>query len=87
MWLVYGDLALGRNGDRVLPHASPPPVEVGDEVVTGQIIGLVGNSGHSSGPHLHLEAHVGRPAVQRNPLDPVACFRQRGVDLANPAAG
>ena len=31
-------------------------VKVGDEVVVGQHLGNVGNSGHSSGPHIHFHA-------------------------------
>jgi hypothetical protein len=31
-------------------------VKVGDEVVLGQHLGNVGNSGHSSGPHIHFHA-------------------------------
>ncbi|GIF94862.1 M23 family metallopeptidase [Catellatospora chokoriensis] len=59
-----------------------PFVDIGQQVVVGQVIGLVGSSGHSSGPHLHLEAHSGQPAVEANALDPVIYFRQRGVELA-----
>jgi murein DD-endopeptidase MepM/ murein hydrolase activator NlpD len=36
-------------------HAIPGSitVEVGDRVEVGQVVGKVGNSGHSSGPHIH----------------------------------
>ena len=40
---------------------------VGDRVRQGQLIGQVGSSGRSSGPHLHLEIRKGYQAV--NPLD------------------
>lgn len=72
---------LDRTVTRYCHMLRRPSVEVGEEVITGQIIGLVGNSGHSSGPHLHLETHSGQPAVEANAQDPVAYFAARGVDL------
>jgi murein DD-endopeptidase MepM/ murein hydrolase activator NlpD len=50
---VYGHL------DKIL-------VEPGTEVHRGQEIGLLGNSGRSTGPHLHYEVHVN--GVSKNPL-------------------
>lgn len=38
-------------------HMSKVSVNVGDAVDPGQIVGLSGNTGHSTGPHLHLEIH------------------------------
>jgi murein DD-endopeptidase MepM/ murein hydrolase activator NlpD len=58
-----------------------PYVAVDQLVGVGDVIGLVGSSGHSSGPHLHLESHSAFPAVESNALDPVGYFWQRGVDL------
>ena len=39
-------------------HASRLTVSLGDQVVAGQPIMLSGNTGHSSGPHLHLGIRI-----------------------------
>jgi murein DD-endopeptidase MepM/ murein hydrolase activator NlpD len=56
-----------------------PSVAVGQVVAEGQIIGYVGTSGSSSGPHLHFEVHSGAPAVRANALDPIPFMRARGL--------
>lgn len=39
-------------------HASSVAVELGQTVASGELLGLVGNTGHSYGPHLHLGVKV-----------------------------
>ena len=48
-------------------HMSATLVAVGDTVKRGQTVGLVGNSGRVTGPHLHWSARYG--ALTVNPLD------------------
>lgn len=48
-------------------HQSELLVDVGDEVSPGQVIGLVGNTGRSSGAHLHWEVWANGVSVE--PLD------------------
>ncbi|MEX3510671.1 M23 family metallopeptidase [Kocuria carniphila] len=43
-------------------------VQPGDRVQAGDHIGDVGSSGHSTGPHLHLQVHPG--GAQAEPIDP-----------------
>ena len=45
-------------GQSLYAHLSEFKVEVGDELEQGQEVGLSGNSGFSTGPHLHLGLRV-----------------------------
>jgi len=38
-------------------HLSSISVQAGDEVKTGQLLGRIGSTGRSTGPHLHYEVH------------------------------
>lgn len=55
-----------------------PLVKAGDTVQAGQIIGFVGSSGSSTGPHLHFEVH------NPGPIDPAAFMKERGAELGKP---
>ncbi len=66
----FGNLVEIRYWDGTISyyaHMSDISVKVGQSVDPGQIVGESGNTGHSTGPHLHLEIHPdGGEAV--NPL-------------------
>lgn len=65
----YGNLVIVENGAfrTYYAHLSSIPVSVGDSVTAGATIGLSGNTGHSTGPHLHYE-------IRKNnvPIDPTS---------------
>jgi murein DD-endopeptidase MepM/ murein hydrolase activator NlpD len=62
-------------------HASKVMVRNGDLVKRGQVVALVGNTGRSTGPHLHFEV-----LVDRVPQNPARFLAGRGAE-PRPAAG
>ena len=57
----YGKLIKINHGNGVetyYGHCSKIYVKVGEEVEAGDVIGLVGSTGNSTGPHLHLEVRL-----------------------------
>jgi murein DD-endopeptidase MepM/ murein hydrolase activator NlpD len=64
----YGLQIVVDHGDGVTTryaHLSSAAVQPGDTVARGQIIAASGNSGRSTGPHLHFEV-----LTQGRPIDP-----------------
>jgi murein DD-endopeptidase MepM/ murein hydrolase activator NlpD len=61
----YGNLVIVENGEyrTYYAHLSSIPVSVGDTVRAGTTIGLSGNTGNSTGPHLHYEIRVNKVAI------------------------
>jgi murein DD-endopeptidase MepM/ murein hydrolase activator NlpD len=65
----YGYMILINHGNGYLTryaHLSALNVEVGESVRKGQLIGRVGSTGNSTGPHLHFE--IIRGTAHRNPF-------------------
>lgn len=60
---------------------SAPMVKEGDVVQAGQLLGYVGSSGRSSGPHLHFETHLEADRSPAGAVDPVAFMNQMGAPL------
>jgi LysM repeat protein len=59
----FGNLVIisHPNGTETLyAHQSKIAITTGAQVYQGQIIGYVGSTGHSTGPHLHFEVHGAR---------------------------
>ncbi|MCL4396427.1 MAG: peptidoglycan DD-metalloendopeptidase family protein [Chloroflexi bacterium] len=66
----YGFMILINHGNGYLTrygHLSAFAVGVGDSVKKGQLIGRVGSTGNSTGPHLHFE--IIKNGVRRNPFN------------------
>ncbi|MFJ4473321.1 M23 family metallopeptidase [Streptomyces sp. NPDC089424] len=79
---AYGNAVVIKHGNGTYSqyaHLSRIDVRVGQVVATGQKIALSGNTGNSSGPHLHFEIRTS--ANYGTAIDPVAFLRTKGITL------
>ncbi|POX41071.1 peptidase [Streptomyces sp. Ru73] len=60
-------------------HLSSIGVSVGQKVSANQQIALSGNTGNTTGPHLHFEARTGPD--YGSDIDPIAYLRSHGVNV------
>ncbi|WP_144119722.1 M23 family metallopeptidase [Catellatospora sichuanensis] len=74
-------LHAGQVITRYCHMVSRPLVHVGERVGAGQVIGYVGTSGHSSGPHLHFQVHLDGDRSNRGAIDPVPFMASKGAAL------
>ncbi len=64
-----GNFAVIRHNDSTTSsyaHMAKAEVTTGQKVKKGDIIGIVGNTGSSTGPHLHMEIRI-----DKNPVNPM----------------
>jgi murein DD-endopeptidase MepM/ murein hydrolase activator NlpD len=62
-----------------------PYVTVGQNLAAGEIIGLSGSSGNSSGPHVHFEVHLHNDSSRLGAIDPIPFMNQTGASLVGSA--
>lgn len=75
----YVNIRHGSVVTRYCHQLTRPSVSVGEQVAAGQVIGLVGSSGRSSGPHLHFEVELHPAGGNRVQTDPIAFLAARGI--------
>jgi murein DD-endopeptidase MepM/ murein hydrolase activator NlpD len=79
---AYGNAIVIKHGNGTYSqyaHLSRIDVKVGQIVATGQHIALSGNTGNSSGPHLHFEIRT--TPNYGSAVDPVAFLHSKGVTV------
>ncbi|WLR43772.1 peptidoglycan DD-metalloendopeptidase family protein [Bacillus carboniphilus] len=76
----YGNVVFINHGgqyETVYAHLSKRSVSEGEKVSKGQVIGIVGSTGNSTGIHLHFEIHNKEWTMDKqNAIDPLFVFEQ-----------
>ncbi|MFF2198734.1 M23 family metallopeptidase [Streptomyces sp. NPDC058157] len=79
---AYGNAIVIKHADNTYSqyaHLSKILVQVGQKVTLDQKIALSGNTGNSSGPHLHFEIRT--TPNYGSAIDPVAFLRKAGITV------
>lgn len=89
-WVVIDHEIEGKKVSTVYGHQDPGGnlVKAGETVKAGQQIAKVGNSGQSTGPHLHFEVWDGGRLSGGRPVDPEEGWLEKtNESAAQPASG
>ncbi|MGW0119142.1 M23 family metallopeptidase [Streptomyces sp. NPDC003327] len=79
---AYGNAIVVKHGNGTYSqyaHLSKIKVKIGQKVAAGQQIALSGNTGNSSGPHLHFEIRT--TPNYGSAVNPAAFLRSHGVSI------
>lgn len=81
----YGKVVIIKHDNGIYSlygHNSAWKVKEGQRVKAGQLIALMGNTGHSFGSHSHFEIRVATEGKEfGKQIDPIPFMRERGVDI------
>lgn len=89
-WVVLAHVIDGKPLSTVYGHMDPGGVlvHVGDQVTAGQTIARSGNSGQSSGPHMHFEVHDSPDRIKAyKPINPTPYLEAARKGTTAPGGG
>lgn len=80
----YGNVVEVSHGNGLMTryaHMSKTMARIGQEVAAGDVIGAIGSTGRSTGPHLHFEVRINNRVVNPRP------FLEKAPDVLEEARG